>query len=339
MIRRFFVAGVSFVLLVILAVPVAGPAVSAAAAPAKKGPGGITLSPALSEIVLTPGQPEASFDFAVTNNTDRPYEFALSIVDFGSLDESGGVLFVGRADKTVEYKYGLSNWAAFQQDRIVVEPRSTAKVPVTVNNRESLSPGGHYGALLVTPTEEGGDSKVQINQVASSLIFLKKQGGERYDLSLRSFNVQRQFAAVPDTVDLRFQNAGNVHAIPRGTVTLTDPLGRVVKKGYINQQSAMVLPESFRQMRVPLEGLVGSLVPGTYKGIITYRPDGQETIRTQEFTYFYVNGWYVVAGVLSLLLVIALTVGKRLRGLMIRPVKRLGVYIQRYQPKLPFRKP
>ncbi len=337
MIRRFFVTGVSLVLFVMLAIPAAGSSVVAAAA--RKGPGGITLSPALSEIVLTPGQTEASFDFTVRNNTNKPYEFALSIVDFGSLDESGGVLFVGRADKTIEYKYGLSNWATFQQDRIVVEPRGTAKIPVTITNRESLSPGGHYGAVLVTPTESGEDTKVQINQVASSLIFLKKQGGERYGLGLHSYSLKRRFAEVPGQADLRFQNTGNVHAVPRGVITLTDPLGRVVKKGYINAQSAMVLPESFRQMRVPLESLVSSFIPGTYRATISYRYDGEEVAQTKEFSFFYINGWYVLLGLLTLSLSIALLVSKRLRERAGRPFAIVRSLLPKYILKLHPRKP
>ncbi|HSH56006.1 MAG TPA: hypothetical protein VK983_04235, partial [Candidatus Limnocylindrales bacterium] len=178
--------------------------------------------------------------------------------------------------------------------------KQTKNVPVTILNRESLAPGGHYGAVLVTPTDVGGDStKVQINQVASALLFVKKQGGELYNLSLSSAKLSRSLLQIPSKVDLRFQNAGNVHVTPRGTITITDPRGRQVQKGYINAESALVLPESFRQLSVPLMKLDRTWIPGRYTATVAYRFDGQDQVRETKMSFVYVN----LGVVLSVLLV------------------------------------
>ncbi len=115
--------------------------------------GGVTISPAFQQVSIRPDQPSVSFDFLVTNNSDVEYEFGLSVVDFGSLDETGGVLFVGNAEKALSYRYALSPWVTLEKDRVVVAPHATEKIPITLNNKESLAPGGHYGAVLVTPTD------------------------------------------------------------------------------------------------------------------------------------------------------------------------------------------
>lgn len=310
--------------LVLLAGVLTAAVPASAQKPGTKVSGGITISPALSEITLSPGESEKTFEFTVTNNTRQAYEFALSLVDFGSLDESGGVLFVGRADKALNYEYGLSNWASFGQDRIVVEPRTSTKIPVIITNRESLAPGGHYGAVLVTPTEPGEDKKVQINQVASALVFLKKQGGEVYNLQLHSASVNRKFSRTPDTASLRFQNTGNVHTVPRGTVTMTDPLGRVVKRGYINADSSIVLPESFRRMSVPFEKLQPTVLPGTYTVTVDYRHDNQDKTTAYKVSFFYINGWYVVAAVLLVLFLVLWIASRRFRTAVRRRVTRLA---------------
>ena len=302
---------------------------------------GITISPAFQEITLSPDKPSAAFTFSVTNNTSEPYEFALSVTDFGSLDESGGVLFIGEAEKQLNYRYGLSSWITLEKDRIVVEPKSTQKVPVSVINKESLSPGGHYGAVLITPTgTPDRPTKVQVNQVLSSLLFVKKEGGEVYKLGLKSYDVQTRIFTAPDTVDLRFQNAGNVHLIPRGTITITDPMGRIVKRGFINTGSAYVLPETFRQIEVSLELVRTAWIPGTYRMGLEYRFEGNDTVETRQVSFFYVNGWYVIGAVLALIVVLMSIVSKRFRqGFkqviwnVARPIKMLTSRIFRRRRK------
>jgi len=258
--------------------------------------GGVTISPAFQQVSLEPGQAAKKFDFMITNNSTVPYEFALSVVDFGSLDETGGVLFVGNAQKALNVRYALSPWVTLEKDRIVVEPKSTEKVPVSIDNRESLTPGGHYGAILLSPTETtaSGDRKVQINQVLTSLLFVKKVGGEIYGLKLRDFDVRTQVFGLPTKLDLRFQNSGNVHLIPRGLATVTDPRGRIVKRGIVNADSGIILPESFRQVRTPLEQIQSSLLPGRYKLTVVYRFDDRTETQSVEKTFIYINAMNVV---------------------------------------------
>lgn len=264
-----------------------------------KRPGGITVSPAFQDVTLNNQKTSETFQFKVTNNTSEPHEFSISVVDFGSLDESGGVMFIGESNKEIDYRYGLTSWADIERDRIVVEPKKTETVPITINNQESLAPGGHYGAVLLTPVGSGErPTKVKINQVLSSLLFVKKEGGEVYNFGLRSFEVSPSLFKQPSEVDMRFQNAGNVHTIPRGTVTVTDPRGRVVQRGIINVNSGIVLPESFRQLKVGLEPMAASWMPGKYKMSIAYRFDGQEATELKELEYTYVSAWYIIAAAL-----------------------------------------
>lgn len=289
---------------------------------APKRIGGITISPAFQDVTIGANEASKTFDFSVTNHTGQPMEFSLSITDFGSLDESGGVLFMGKGQKTLDYRYGLTSWASLQKDRIVVEPNATETVPITITNKESLAPGGHYGAVLVTPVSTGQDKdKVDINQVMSSLLFVKKEGGEVYRLSLQDVDVQPHLFTSPSDLTLRFGNGGNVHVVQRGTVTITDPRGRVVKQGAINAGSAIVLPESYRQLTVPLTGVATAWMPGKYHMKVAYRFDGTDQLTTRELSFYYVNGWYVVVAAAILVLVVLTAVNRRARRLLVRVVK------------------
>ncbi len=272
--------------------------------------GGVTISPAFQQIVISPDSQSVSFNFTVTNNTSQEQEFALSVVDFGSLDETGGVLFAGNAQKTLDYRYALSQWVTLERDRIVVPPRGSEKVPITIVNKESLTPGGHYGAIMVNPTDSGDKTgrKVNIDQVASSLLFVKKAGGEVYKLDLQSYKIGPHIFSLPGSVAVRFQNAGNIHVIPRGLAVLTDPWGKVVKRGIVNADSGIALPETFRSLQVPLESIGSAWLPGRYKLTVTYRYDDVVATRTVETSFVYLNALTVLmaVGLLCAVAVLAL---------------------------------
>lgn len=300
----------------------AGTAEAASGLPAKR-PGGITIAPAFQDVTIAADQASASYQFSITNNTSDPLELSLSAVDFGSLDESGGVLFSGDSRKSLDYRYGLAQYVTLERDRLVVDPKKTEKVQLTVTNKESLSPGGHYGAILVSPTPGGGRStKVEVNQVLSSLLFVRKQGGEIYELALRDITTAGNLFTAPENVELRFQNSGNVHVVPRGILTVTDPRGRVVKRGFINTGSGIVLPETFRRLNAPLESSATSWMPGKYKLTVSYRYDGSAQLQTREYEYYYINGWYLFAMLLSVAVVIAAFINKRSRRLLFVAAKR-----------------
>jgi hypothetical protein len=279
---------------------------------------GITISPAFQDVTLTQEKDAETFKFSVTNNTSEPHEFSLSVVDFGSLDESGGVLFVGETERKLNYHYGLSSWVTLERDRLVVEPKRTETVKVSVINKESLSPGGHYGAVMLSPVSSTErPTKVQINQVLSSLLFVRKQGGEIYNFGLKSYEAEGHIFKIPDEAQFRFQNAGNVHIVPRGTVTVTDPKGRLVKRGIINTGSAIILPESFRQVKDKLESVGVAWLPGTYTMTVAYRIDGQDAAKTLTSSYFYISFWYVIGVVLLFAVAIMMVVSKRFRRFIV----------------------
>src|SRR3989344_6522014 len=135
-----------------------------------------------------------------------------------------------------------------EKDTLTLQPGETGAVRVTIENQDTLSPGGHYGALTF---KTGGDTagagaanNIAVEQLFSTLVFVKKIGGEIYDLKLSGQEYENSIVKFGDVLRLRFQNSGNVHLVPRGVAVVTDPLGRRVAKGTINQESALILPET-----------------------------------------------------------------------------------------------
>lgn len=274
---------------------------------------GITVSPAFQEVILDQEDKEKNFVVSVANDTDDIVTLRLSVFDFGSLDESGGVAFLG-VSGDLEKKYSLASWMRPEKDVLTLAPGEIGKVRVTIENRDTLGPGGHYGALTFKTEntakknqgESAGDT-VSVQQLFSTLIFVKKVGGEIYHLELKASEYQSAIVKFQDLLSLRFENNGNVHLVPRGVVTVMDPFGRIVKKGIINQESALILPETLRVYPVRLSTLAASFIPGRYTMDIAYRYDGKDDFTTTSLQFDFIplpailtflvlivtGGWYV----------------------------------------------
>lgn len=268
--------------------------------------GGFSVSPMFQEISLEQKDREKEFFITLANQTDVSVSLSLSVLDFGSLDESGGVAFLG-VQNDFEKKYALASWMRPEKDRVTIGPKENQKIKITIENSVSLGPGGHYGAVTFRAGEgvDAADTgtRIAVQQMFSVLVFAKKIGGERYNLTLKEKESDGNFITLPETVKLRFLNDGNVHTVPRGTVTITDPLGRMVSKGIINEESGIILPETARMYPVRIRSLALSFIPGYYMLDIAYRYDGREEFSLYSERFAFLPGIAMIG--ISLLLIAA----------------------------------
>jgi len=262
----------------------------ASAAAAGNQPQGISLTPFEQQLTIQPTDPAKTFDVILTNHTKSLQELDLTARDFGSLNDTGGILLEGSNDYS--RKYGLASWLSLGTDTVVLQAGETRSLPVTVYNRSSLQPGGHYGAVVASVNSLNGQSgnRVIINQQLLSLILVDKVGGEHFDLKLAGISQNGNWLHLPNTVKLHFLNPGNVHVIPRGTVSLLSPSGSIIARGIINDDSSFVLPETYRDIFVTLTPVSRSFeLPGPYHLAVNYRYDGINHYASRQFLVHYVD--------------------------------------------------
>lgn len=242
---------------------------------------GFTITPMLQEVILDDGETSEIYETSVSNETDTMTTFEISVIDFGSLDESGGVAFLGVTGE-FEQKYALASWMQPEMNEVTLQPGETRTIKVRIENREGLAPGGHYGALVFknVGTVKQDVPSVAINQIFTSLVFVKKTGGAKYGLELASVQRTNHWFSFDPKVTLRFKNPGNVHVVPRGEVRVTDPFGRLVYRGVVNEGSAITLPETVREYPLKLFSVLRALIPGYYTFDLSYRYDGREVVET-----------------------------------------------------------
>jgi hypothetical protein len=267
---------------------------------ADQSAGGLVLTPAFQTVQIKATDARLPFEVTVTNRDKIPQSFGLSTVDFGSLDEEGGVAFLGAPANELEHKYGLAAWLELSQKTITVGAGQTVKVQAAIVNRDSLTAGGHYGAVLATAQLANGAVKgeqVGVQQVLSSLVLAVKEGDIKTRLELDDLKIPHTFAALPLGVSMRFHNGGNVHAVVRGIVSVTDMRGHKVAQGELNEGSTLVLPDSNRRYQIKLRSVDRAWLPGLYQVTVAYRDESTADFQTVSRNIFYVGSlvvWLVV---------------------------------------------
>ena len=243
---------------------------------------GITVDPAFIEIDLEEDEQEETFEFGFQNNNKESVIIELFTLNFRHKDETGLVQFIG--DDTTSYEYSLVSYISVPVDSIRVAPGEKEVVPVTVKNRLDLSPGGHYAGIIGRITSDKDTAQnTKVRPSVASLILLRKRGGEQFNLSLKEVDWPSRIVHFfyTDKISLMFQNEGNIHLVPRGTVEIRDILGRVIYKGVINTSSFYVLPSSKRRLTITMNKTLRALPIS----IDTLTVKGNDSLKKTRFTF------------------------------------------------------
>jgi hypothetical protein len=267
-------------------------------------PSGTTISPASAQIELQGAEVQHPLQFKITNNESEAQTINISTADFNTLGESGGLAFVGTNPTAIQKKYGLATWVALPQNTITVQPKQTTTINAYIQNQPNMSPGGHYGALMLAISTPGSGSKdrvkVALHPIASSLLFVNKIGGDTHTLKLTNVMVAKNPFKLPGSVTLRFKNDGNTHLVPRGVVSITSPNGKLISRGVINEDSGLVLPETYRRFSVPLKTISPPLRPGKYTLRVDFRFDGYNNFRSYQSKILLLTPLVLIEAILVL---------------------------------------
>lgn len=266
--------------------------------------GGVDISPAFTEVTLTNKGEEKEIQLTLQNNTDQTITLELFPIDFKQQGEFGKIGFVGLNS---QYSYSLASFLSLPKNEVELDPFSKETVEVQITNREDLSPGGHYAAVvarLKVENEEVSDEQAFIAPSVSSLILLKKTGGERYNLSYvrSSWPSQLVLFQIPKRFDMLLQNEGNVHLIPYGRIEIRDMQGRLLADGNINPSSNVILPESRRWV----DGVITHLQKPSSFSINTLTVQGYDSLKKAQFLY---KETFITVDPVPLVIIFAVIVG------------------------------
>ncbi len=227
---------------------------------------GITVMPSIAHIDLAVDPSE--YELTYTNNTNSEITLNLSVQDFTELEESYKITFL-EGKEASNYKYSLSSWISFETRSLELSPKEKKSVKIFID-KARITKGGHYASILAEIVQPDNKKQVNVKAVLSSLLFVRASTGQEIEDGLIStFKPLRDGVEYPDSFILRFQNKGNVHVIPYGTIEVFDPFGNLVAKGILNEGSLDALPESIRRYDTKTTTYQSVLVPGFYKATLS----------------------------------------------------------------------
>lgn len=272
---------------------------------------GILVEPAFQEITLDEHTASIAGQISLTNKTTEDQVFQLIATDIQQFDADGKIIL---ADKPLTgADYTLADFIQLPSTQSAVAAGQTLSIPFTIRNGPDLQPGGHYSALVLRSVLQRESTDQQVLPAITSFLLVHKVGGERYHLSLLPTQLAERSLVfhLPEELSLTFSNQGNTHVRPYGLVRITDVFGHEVKKGIINEGSAVVLPGTQRTLSVKLSGTTSFWPIMLYSLKISGESNPGSVAFTQEATFFALNLPELGAALLLIVAVIFLLRRKR----------------------------
>ena len=274
-------------------------------ASAATGNNTIGVSPALQTLVARKGQSQITYNVTLTNISKEPQTVSVTAADFTAFNGTGQVQFLDPSKPNKEH--GLAGSFQFIAPQLLINPGESRLIPVTLGGLDKLTPGGHYGAILLKTSLPSPlkNSNVIITQSVASLVFLSTEGQGTYQLKLRPQSTSLAFFRLPQSLNFVFDNTGNVQATPRGYVAITGPRG-LISKTIINSESALVLPGTQRLIQTPLNSRSFLQLPGIYTVRTYYKYQGANDYSFQFKKVVFFNLPLVLSGVVLIGVIVGL---------------------------------
>ncbi len=296
----------------------------------------LSVTPPLIQLSLERGGVWQSSVKVVNPN---PYELTVyaEVVDFEAAGELGQGRFIPIIESDPEAPSSLARWITLNRGPYLIPREQTVDVPFLVEVPEDAPPGGHFAAILVStsePSSGGGPFALKTSQAVTALFFVRIEGDVIEQGIIREFRSLERFYDVP-TVDLtlRFENKGNVHLQPKGSIVIKNMWGS--ERGIIpvNQRTHFgnVLPKSIRDFKFSWSGDPAFTEIGRYTAsvILAFGENGSQSVVGE--TTFWVLPFKATFITLGVILVIGSLIVLMIR-LYVRHMLRLaGVDVSREQ--------
>ncbi len=269
-----------------------------------------TLTPALKELKVNPGY-TGQFTLTLLNHSQAAVPFKVYTRNFLADGIDGKITF-GDDDSS---SYAAGDWLIPATDSILLNPGGEQQVSVAVSVPANAEPGGHYASVLFEQILPQGvaskNSQVQVATRMTALIYFTVSGdiveagqilgaksGQACSAVVCGLEVQPFFDHGPIPFHFIFNNTGNIHVRPKGTITISQ-FGHEVAK--IPVPDRAVLPNSQRKFTTTWDK---GLVIGPYQAKL-HLVYGSKNYELTAATTFWAFPWQIALGVALLALLIA----------------------------------
>jgi hypothetical protein len=255
---------------------------------------GITVAPALATINLKTDDDQQMAYIGVKNNYSTPISLTAQLK---GVDQNSGILAPVKDLDT-----NLASLISVAPAYFTLEPEQSINIQISVKNGTQLNPGGNYAALVIKRADSGFND-VSLQSAISVSLFVIKEQGAQWQLKLNNLHLQRWLWELPTTALVTVSNNGNVVAVPRGYLTVSDnKLNVIYQKGILNEASLSVWPNKQLTMDMPVKTIISSWWPGWRTVTLQYRSTDTEEVQSFSTSLLYLpTGELVAAGLILII--------------------------------------
>jgi len=212
----------------------------------------LLVYPARHFLELEPGE-KTSIAVNFVNQAKEPVSGLVKVVDFIVRDNQGTPELIENTFAAPE-KYAAASWFKTDFEKVAL-PANNEKVTIQaqISVPKNANPGGKYVAIyfqaqpaqfpvITGPQYEAGTG---ISPRLASLIYIKVKGPIKESAFVTKFQPKQSFFEYgPIEVETEILNRGDYHINPKGEITLTNMLGKVIDKSLLNETN--IFPDTVR---------------------------------------------------------------------------------------------
>ena len=239
----------------------------------------IGIRPLRYEVNVKPGN-SIKGEVTVVNETDKDIIAEPIIQVFYKNDEAGLPIYLTKEEQLKQNKIeNFLSWIDISSDKIPVSAKGAVNVPYTVNVPKKAIAGGKYATIAFQPVKEPTDG-ISINVRAASLLYVNVEGKIIRSGELTYFGLPKKpLDDPPFTLDISFQNTGNIHLKPTGWIELAD-LDTGKKLTSIAEYTDPVSGKMVVSDKIPINFNNGSVLPGSLR---TFKAEWTKNVKAGRY--------------------------------------------------------
>lgn len=246
----------------------------------------LSLSPAIHESVIKPGESLQQVELLLTNLTNFPLPI-----------KGWPAPFLANEQTPSQINYDASSWFSLEPSDFILQPSERKKVILTITAPRDAEPGGHYATVFFQPLiPEGLSGNPQALARVGVLVLLIVPGNIKEAVSASAPTLPSWQAFGPVNFTLEFTNNGNVHSVVNGELKISNLFYQNL--GTIPLPSTTILPGTKKGLQLNWDKRLGFgkyiFTPSLYYGA------NHQQVTLPPFTFWLIP-WPAILFLISLL--------------------------------------
>ena len=248
-----------------------------------------TVTPPTVSVSGDPGY-QTSGTMAVINDSNIPLTFKADMQDFIVEDTQGTpeILPANTFMKT----YSAAAWMGVTPQVFTVQPKQRQELNYFIQVPGNAKPGGHYAAVVFTPVNPKGqiqNTGATVNGQIGTLFSIAVNGPIKESATVTKFFANGFAEYGPVSILTQIKNYGDLHIRPKGTITVSDMLG---KKVVLPLSEYNIFPQAARDYQ---NQFGGKFMIGRFKAELLASYGVNNNLPLAATVYFWIFPWKIVA--------------------------------------------